>query len=386
MDSKLKRGESIWLINKPEILVNNDEPIGFATVKPPTNADVFVVLKGYHNYLQSKTNRQSKLKDAAVKVYFDIINWWEKTGIQLMSKPRIIERIIKLNDTWQYLYWHRKDENDRKGKKQKFKEECSKTFWPVSAKVQKEMECSSDKRKIEDARFLQSMKTTREGGVGGLDRNKVMTEKRKFQRKNKVTPNENRPVLICDEHIETDESNSCDEEYIPCPSKKKKLRIDSKFTLTENNDADWKKQLCLIGDKYGNSTGCITETASAMLKSGGVDLADTRISLSSVWRQRNAIRESSAKSIIQNKTLLLNKKLWSLHWDGKLLKSLQHIIQNEERIAIILKSGKDEILLEILKLDGKGNAQNVSDSIIFVINSYHVDYKTSSFLFTTRLL
>ena len=137
MCSNHKRGELLWLIDRAPLIILNGETVGFKSAKPPTNADVLVQLKAYHAYLQKTTNLQSSLRDAFMKVYIDLIDWWKRTGITLMSKPAIINKIKELHETWNYLHRYRDQNNCRKKQKESFKVNCLKTFWPVSINVQK---------------------------------------------------------------------------------------------------------------------------------------------------------------------------------------------------------------------------------------------------------
>ena len=50
------------------------------------------MFKAYHAYLQKTTNLQSVSKNACMKVYMDLIDWWKRTGKALMSKPAIIDK------------------------------------------------------------------------------------------------------------------------------------------------------------------------------------------------------------------------------------------------------------------------------------------------------
>ena len=70
----------------------------------------------------------------------------------------------------------------------------------------------------------------------------------------------------------------------------------------------------------------------------------------------------------------LRDNLWALHWDCKLLKPLKHVDEREERVAILLKSGKKEFLLRIVKVEGKSTADNESNCIMSVLNSYTINY------------
>ena len=107
---------------------------------------------------------------------------------------------------------------------------------PISKKVEKKLEQSSNKRNIEDYEFLMNMKTNREGGIGGFDKKKLLTEKRKMQRK-KITQNlSNSLVCLDDQGSETNESSSSEEEYLLPPRKKQVKNNSFQFNVTANKD------------------------------------------------------------------------------------------------------------------------------------------------------
>ena len=177
MSIKRKR-DVVWLVGKPARFVDNDLNVGFQSAKPPTVGQVYLQFRGYHEYLQIKTHRQSSKREACKKVYFDLLEWWKRTGLDVMDKERILRRISYLHETWVYLNRHKNNTNKIKNQKEKFKKECGNTFMVVSKNKQHELDKSKDKRKVEDATWLKQMSTTREGSLlGSIDRKKLSNER-----------------------------------------------------------------------------------------------------------------------------------------------------------------------------------------------------------------
>ena len=80
------------------------------------------------------------------------------------------------------------------------------------------------------------------------------------------------------------------------------------------------------------------------------------------------MRQSFSTKIDDEKIEQIVKKLWALHWDGKMLKPLNHAGNKEERLAVLLKSGKEEFLLQIINIEGKIDATKQTNAIILVLN------------------
>ena len=80
------RDKPIWLLNKPPRFVDNNQQILFNSAKSPTNGQVYLHFRGYHNYLQIKSAGTSTVREACLKVYNDIEHWWKRTGIKIISK------------------------------------------------------------------------------------------------------------------------------------------------------------------------------------------------------------------------------------------------------------------------------------------------------------
>ena len=248
----------------------------------------------------------------------------------------------------------------------------------------KELETSQDKRNVEDAEFVKNVMTTREGSLGAKDTKLIKRVKEKIRKRPKINNNHaptftNSEEDTSQQHYNMDTDDDEDTEFVLNTYQNNLLKNKGNKRLNlsfeENVEGNWKNELCLIGDKYGSSNRCLTETVSAVLKSGGINPNDTRLSVNTIRRKRLKLREATAEKIDKIKTNYLSNKTWALHWDSKVLKSLTHVGDKEERIAVLLKSGKNEFLLQIIKLDGKADASNETNAILSVLQSYEVDYE-----------
>jgi hypothetical protein len=99
--------------------------------------------------------------------------WWIRKGIELTSNQATINHITKIHDKWRYLVKVKDNEMLLKEQKEAFKEMCEQTFIPVSEKPQKKLENSTSKRNVENVKYLQVRKSTRNALLGTLDKKKI---------------------------------------------------------------------------------------------------------------------------------------------------------------------------------------------------------------------
>ena len=95
---------------------------------------------------------------------------------------------------------------------------------------------------------------------------------------------------------------------------------------------------------------------SAVVTSGGGNINDLSLSKETVRRHRNSMREQRAKRIFEKNLKTINdleSNRYLLHWDGKMLQSIEHVRTSKEVIAILLTATheKSKTLLEIENLD-----------------------------------
>ena len=75
-------------------------------------------------------------------------------------------------------------------------------------------------------------------------------------------------------------------------SKEKRMTV----VLNENKDSSWHDELCLIADKYGGSNRLVTEAVGAVYKAGGVEVKNTKLSVSTIRRNRMKLRKKTANT------------------------------------------------------------------------------------------
>lgn len=128
------------------------------------------------------------------------------------------------------------------------------------------------------------------------------------------------------------------------------------------------KDACLIADKYAISNRAITELAAVFHKDCGKNLEQYNLSVNTTGRRRQSARVEKAGDIIKWQLGDITSKMYALHWDGKLIKSLTHVGKDMERVAVIL-TGTDgqEVLLSIVGIEGRSTAENEAAKIIQVV-------------------
>ena len=58
-------------------------------------------------------------------------------------------------------------------------------------------------------------------------------------------------------------------------------------------------------------------------------------------------------------------QIWTLHWDGKIIKSLTHVGKDCEHVAVLLTGicGK-EVLLSVIDVEAQSNAENETNALL----------------------
>ena len=214
------------------------------------------------------------------------------------------------------------------------------------------------------------MKTTRKGVLGQKDKKLIASKKillkSTFVKQSQPSSELNKHNLPQLEYDCIDTSS--DEEYIP---KNQNSGFKSRQSIFDTKQSELPAEMLFVADKYKCSNRCVTETLAVMHKSRGTNLDDIDLSTvrrDTVRRRREALRQSFSTKIDDEKIEQIVKKLWALHWDGKMLKPLNHAGNKEERLAVLLKSGKEEFLLQIINIEGKIDATKQTNAIILVLN------------------
>ena len=118
------------------------------------------------------------------------------------------------------------------------------------------------------------------------------------------------------------------------------------------------RELLLLTEKTQTSVRNVTQIASAFVKQQGEKINDYSLSCATTHRKMRSMRKTTADEIIQDQ--LNNKEIiWTLHWDGKKIKSLSHAGKDTENLAVLL-TGTDgqEVLLSVCEVQDEANAEN----------------------------
>ena len=143
----------------------------------------------------------------------------------------------------------------------------------------------------------------------------------------------------------------------------------------------------LVSEKSQTSVRTTTQIISAFLKSRGYDLDDYNLSCMTTLRRQSSVRMNKAQEIIEDQ-LGDPDQIWTLHWDGKIIKSLTHVGKDCEHVAVLLTGicGK-EVLLSVIDVEAQSNAENETKRIIEVLNEYNIEFSSiAALVFDTTSL
>ena len=93
-----------------------------------------------------------------------------------------------------------------------------------------------------------------------------------------------------------------------------------------------------MADKHHVSRRGLTEVMSVVVISGGGNINDLSLSKETVRRHCNSMREQKAMRISEKNLETIHdseSNRYLLHWDGKMLQSIEHVQTFREVIAIL---------------------------------------------------
>ena len=204
----------------------------------------------------------------------------------------------------------------------------------------------------EDLLHLQNQLTVEQPGSAlGVDQRQAKRDRRKLResivaeqlRKEEVERKLlSKTVVSVDEGDDEIEDELNDENFEAPVKKSKRLNVMGPMSTT--------------ADRLNVSCRKMAMLGSAAVKSVGVNLSDTNISVTSAWRHRTKNRLDLAASIKQNYNPC---KILSLHWDGKTLKLRRGVKGNFIAIYVSgVQEGNPKQLLGIpLAPDGTGREE-----------------------------
>uniref|UniRef100_UPI00358FA754 uncharacterized protein n=1 Tax=Myxine glutinosa TaxID=7769 RepID=UPI00358FA754 len=377
MDTKAKT--VLWLFEKCPPILNLPGNQGFTGPYPPTGELVVLQYHGYHRHLQETSHLQSSKKDAVKLVVKDLQDWWGNTGFTLKSWQAIEKMIFRDIEEFKLRKSKKSRTTDAETKKRKdFLANMRQTFWVVQPDVEKKLEAAQavekqDKRDKEDWLYLKGVRgdsCTRTATLGSSDEKLANRRKRKFLDQQAEQVRRDRDCLRTAPNVDVSEDTDDSEETTDTPLYTVPVQSPKVIKKLEGVPKD----ACLIADKYAISNRAITELAAAFHKDDGKNLEQYNLSVNTTGRRRQSVRVEKAGDIAKWQLGDSTSKMYALHWDGKLIKSLTHVGKDMERVAMIL-TGTDgqEVLLSIVGMEGRSTAENEAAKIIQVLNEHPID-------------
>ena len=105
------------------------------------------------------------------------MKWWLcRAGIPTKTANQLITMVLKMHNDWTVFFKQRlKTTQQQLDKRKAFLEEMKRTFWAPQPNCEERLD-------EENRKFLEIMKTSREGGVSSLDRKTLAKNKDKLKR------------------------------------------------------------------------------------------------------------------------------------------------------------------------------------------------------------
>ena len=338
---------------------------------------------GYHDKLQHASHRRSSRDEASMMVAQDLEKWWLKgPGVEIIQILSIYNKVKQLVDRYYDLKKNKKRSGGKEDIKRKaYIERLSKTFWVVSTDTEKRLKNSSNQKCITDWKYLMSVKgSERTGTFGPVDSKVAKKNKRKLVskqqkerklKKNDSSLNEDNTEWLSssEEEIDGDE-----DEVVINLNKQKTPKLKKRIQAVTS-------PICAVALKSQLSIRTTFMMVGASMSDN--ELKQSTLSVATTHRNMKKFALKASEDITSDK-LLQPSAHYTLHWDGKIFKSLTHCGKNKERIAVLLTtSDGEEILLGIIEVEN-GTAAKEHEAILKLLNDNKIPLdKISSCVFDT---
>ena len=308
-----------------------------------------------------------------------------------MSEHGIVKSIEKDNHEWNVLFKQRKKTTEQqKQKREKFKKEMDKFFWPVCPKYEKILEKSNDPKKKEDYAWLQRLKMGKPATLGPLDRVYQRRVQRRDHQQHQESGLASTPSTSSSSSVRGTLGPGCEQRF---RQRIIEQHIDRDLLMTTDgcrkNDPDFiykeqaprnqeKKDLlsnpgvCLVADKYQMSHRAVTAFIGEVHKAQDEDLDDAKLSVMNSKRKRDTTRTDHGKKFLNNNLEKISGQ-GVLHWDGKIFKKMTHAGSSKERVAILIDQNGEDVLLGVPIVE-EGNAKVITSEILNTLNKLQIEY------------
>lgn len=363
-----KRG--LYLLNSEEHLLGS---------KLPSSGQVLSVFLHHHLYLGKQKN------ESALEVVKELLAFWARARIPTQRPDKIQNKILALYDRWQRL---KKSKGRRSTKQEENEQRFSIEMKNLFDVAHADAICMI---KIQEDRdfLLAQREPGRRGNMGSVDKSLAKKEVRSLKRKEAHMKRR-------EKEKEQDETSSCRVELASSSSASTSSSDSEENTQEEILGAVggvrppkrsrpknvWTPELTAALDRTGSTDRDAVLIVATMASSLGHDPVELNLSRSSVKRHRERNRREDWTALKSG--FKVDGEIYVVHWDGKLMSTLQDSTKKSERLAVLvtaLTSGKTQ-LLGVPQL-ASGSGENQASAVHALLDEWNLAEKVAGLSFDT---
>ncbi|XP_067621941.1 uncharacterized protein [Eurosta solidaginis] len=361
--------------NKNSIFLVGEINHQITGAKLPSNRQIFGVL--FFNIREIKLN----ISESANLVARECIIFWEKARIPTRAFPNCVKKIVDLYQFWRELQKNCKKIPDfYKRREEEFQQDLDNLFDIAHADALNRIKIEEDKV------FLRKQREPgRPGCLMGVDKKLAVIEekarlrqlaKEKYRLKQMPSDAVSTSVAAYKDmtHTELHDKSASSEESLnePTPSTSQSIRSLSAVAKRGRKNFITPKLVATL-DRCQLSIRDSVYVVQAVVEALGLNCDDYPINKSSIQRIRTQMRKHRAESIksdFQNNI----PEVVAVHWDGKLLPSLNVKSSKEERLPIVISFEEKEQILAVPKLESS-SGKNQANAVLNTLNDWNLNDK-----------
>ena len=339
MAENTRSSAEVWLLGKGMNKLSN--------ARLPTCSDVLRLVQ-YHHHSEAQTLRKSY--NIACE---EVLKVWERARIPTQRIDSCVRKLTRLYEEYITLKKNRKTQlQSCRSKEHSFQENIKKLFDIASKDVLNKMRNEEDRKFLLMQRenvFSCSMLGSDMITFGKESRKKIREQKAMQHNEKVYTQNESGPSALDD--LESVDSSSLSEEDLNETDKEYQPPLTKQDAFSSNtpklSNLFQNPGVVEALDRVNISDRGAAMVAGSLVQAMGQDISSMTFSRSSIRRSRRQVRVAMGSD---DKASFSVGGPILLHWDGKLLPSIDNSRETEERIAIIISGNGMEKLLGVPKI------------------------------------
>ncbi len=351
----------------------------------PTNRQVLRCML-YYTTIPDDTNQNKSKWSAAKIVLAQLMIFYQKANIPVISEIKCCERLVNLleeNAKIRAIPKDRRTSQATLNKLQEMEKKLGETFqlWPANAE--------NVIKNPEDLAFLLSMKGNRSASFGAQDKVTANKLKRRHSRqqlaeerqnKEKMRKEEAGRVRNPDDHLdsssdatdsESEDSESGTPEHLPSSQKSHHRRVRIGTPAFIPHDILKRPKLVSLATRLNMTAAQQASFTSAIIEEAQGSCSKISYSYATADRSRRQVVRQLAEDYKEH---WIAPQLATLHWDSKLMTSLIDKNISVERLCVIVGNSQALKLLgtPFYPTDGdESTGQKVADLTVQLLRSWH---------------